>query len=77
MFFAAALPWIIRLLGFIRIAAMLLVGGGMFVHNIKAVHHTLAFMPSIAAELVLGLMFGAVSLLVVKLLEKLLKKQKR
>ena len=76
MFLVAALPWIIRVLGFVGTAAMLLVGGGMFVHNIKAVHHTLDFMPSIAAELVSGLMVGAVSLLVVKLLEKLLKKLK-
>jgi predicted DNA repair protein MutK len=75
MLLVAALPWIIRLLGFIGTAAMLLVGGGMFVHNIKAVHHTLDFMPSIAAELISGLMVGAASLLAVKLLEKLLKKQ--
>jgi hypothetical protein len=54
----------------------LLVGGGMFVHNINVVHHTLDFMPTIAAELASGLVVGAVSLLVVKLLETLLKKQK-
>jgi predicted DNA repair protein MutK len=76
MLLVAALPWIIRLLGFVGTAAMLLVGGGMFVHNIDVVHHTLDFMPTIAAELVSGLIVGAVSLLVVKLLETLLKKQK-
>ncbi len=77
MLLVAALPWIIRLLGFVGTAAMLLVGGGMFVHNIDIVHHTLAFMPTIIAELVSGLAVGAVSLPVVKLLEKLLKKQNR
>jgi uncharacterized protein len=76
MLLVAALPWIIRLLGFVGIAAMLLVGGGMFVHNIEQVHHTLDFMPSIAAELVSGLGVGAISLLIVKLLEKGLKKIK-
>jgi predicted DNA repair protein MutK len=76
MLLVAALPWIIRLLGFVGTAAMLLVGGGMFVHNIDVVHHTLDFMPTIAAELVSGLIVGAVSLLVVKLLETLLKKHK-
>ena len=73
MLLVAALPWIIHLLGFVGTAAMLLVGGGMFVHNIDAVHHTLDFMPTIAAELVSGLVVGAVSLLIVKLMEKVLK----
>ena len=73
MLLVAALPWIIRILGFVGTAAMLLVGGGMFVHNIDAVHHSLDFMPTIAAELVSGLVVGAMALLLLKLLEKLLK----
>jgi predicted DNA repair protein MutK len=77
MLLVAALPWIIRLLGFVGTTAMLLVGGGMFVHNIDRVHHTLDFMPMIVSELVSGLVVGAVSLLMVKLMEKVLKKQKR
>ena len=66
----ATLPWIIRMLSFIGTAAMLLVGGGMFVHNIEVVHHALGFMPTVTAELVSGLVVGAVSLLLVKLLVK-------
>ena len=77
MLLVAALPWIIRVLGFVGTAAMLVVGGGMFVHNIDAVHHTLDFMPTIAAELVSGLGVGAISLLMVKPMETLLKKRKR
>ena len=77
MLLVAALPWIIRLLGYVGTAAMLVVGGGMFVHNIDAVHHTLDFMPTIAAELVSGLGVGAISLLMVKPMETLLKKRKR
>ena len=77
MLLVAALPWIIRILGFVGTAAMLLVGGGMFVHNIDVVHHTLDFMPTIAAELVSGLVVGAVSLLVVKVMEKLLTRLNR
>ena len=34
---------------------MLVVGGGMFVHNIDAVHFVLAFLPSLLADLVSGL----------------------
>lgn len=55
-----ALPGVIRLLGIIGTIAMLLVGGGMFVHNIEVVHHALAFMPAYLAELVTGLIIGVV-----------------
>jgi len=56
----AALPHTIRLLGFIGTVAMLLVGGGMYVHNIDAVHHALHFLPGILAELLVGLILGTV-----------------
>ncbi|MEN8213983.1 MAG: DUF808 domain-containing protein [Pseudomonadota bacterium] len=61
-----ALPKVIRLLGFIGTVAMLLVGGGMFVHNIEAVHHALEFMPAMTAELAVGLAVGAILLLLMK-----------
>lgn len=62
----AALPKVIRLLSFIGTVAMLLVGGGMFVHNIDAVHHALAFMPPMVAELSVGLVIGAILLLLMQ-----------
>ena len=65
----AALPKVIRLLGVIGTVAMLLVGGGMFVHNIEAVHHVLDFMPTIAADLVAGLVIGAVLVAVMHLIK--------
>ncbi len=61
----ASLPKIIRLLGIIGTIAMLLVGGGMFVHNIEAVHHALDFLPSMTGELVAGLIVGAAILAVI------------
>ncbi len=54
-----SLPIIIRLLSIVGTIAMLLVGGGMFVHNIEAVHHALAFLPSMLGELTAGLIVGA------------------
>ena len=57
-----SLPKTIRLLGVIGTIAMLLVGGGMFVHNIRAVHHALEMLPSLAAELLAGLVVGAILL---------------
>lgn len=64
-----ALPWVIRLLGVIGTIAMLLVGGGMYVHNIELLHHYLEFMPSLAAELLVGLVVGAVIVGVVHLIK--------
>jgi uncharacterized protein len=55
----SSLPKVIRLLGIVGTVAMLLVGGGMYVHNIEAVHHALEFMPGLAAELATGLVLGA------------------
>ena len=57
-----SLPKIIRLLGVIGTIAMLLVGGGMFVHNIEAIHHALEMLPLLATELFVGLVVGAILL---------------
>ncbi len=59
------LPHAVRLLGIIGTVAMLLVGGGMYVHNIAWVHHALEALPTLAADLVAGLAIGAVLLLVI------------
>ncbi|MCW8900757.1 MAG: DUF808 domain-containing protein [Gammaproteobacteria bacterium] len=53
-----ALPKVIHLLGIIGTIAMLLVGGGMFVHNIDMLHQILSFFPALLADLVMGLIVG-------------------
>ena len=53
-----ALPRVIRLLGVIGTIAMLLVGGGMYVHNIDAIHHALHFLPGITRDLLVGVTLG-------------------
>jgi predicted DNA repair protein MutK len=58
----AALPKVIRLLGIVGTIAMLLVGGGMFVHNIDVLHHLLEAMPALVGELLVGLVVGGVLL---------------
>lgn len=65
----ASLPKIIRLLGIIGTIAMLLVGGGMYVHNIEIIHHALEFMPAMTAELLVGLVVGAILLLVMHMVK--------
>jgi len=66
----AALPKVIRLLTVVGTLAMLLVAGGIYVHNLHVIHETLAFMPSLLAELLVGLMVGSVVLGVEKLVMK-------
>lgn len=65
----SALPKIIRLLGIIGTIAMLLVGGGMFVHNIDVLHHFMAIMPALVANLIVGLVIGLILLLIMQLLK--------
>ncbi len=55
-----SLPHVIRLLGIIGTIAMLLVGGGMYVHNIEAIHHLLQALPTLAADMLAGVAVGIV-----------------
>ena len=61
-FLVASLPWVIRALGVIGTIAMLLVGGGMFTHNLHALHHAVEVMPAFFINLLIG---GAVGLVLV------------
>lgn len=69
-FLVVSLPWVIRGLSIIGTIAMLLVGGGMFTHNIDYVHHALAFMPSLLADFIVGFVVGAVLVGAMMLLPK-------
>jgi hypothetical protein len=62
-----ALPHLIRTLAVVGTFAMLLVGGGIFVHHSDFVHHTLDFMPSLFAELSAGFVAGVIVLMMVQL----------
>lgn len=53
-----SLPKIIRLLSVVGTVAMLIVGGGMFVHNVEVIHHGLALLPALVADLLAGLVIG-------------------
>ena len=61
-FLVAALPKVIKALTVIGTLAMLLVAGGIFVHNIHALHEFLHFIPSLLGELFVGLVVGAIAL---------------
>jgi len=63
----SALPKVIRVLTVVGTLAMLLVAGGIFMHNVHLIHDLLVFMPSLLAELLTGLLIGSVVLIVEKL----------
>ncbi len=66
-----ALPKMIKLLTVVGTLAMLLVAGGIYVHNIHQLHEALHFMPSLLAEVMVGLVLGMVVLLFEKLFMKI------
>lgn len=60
-----ALPLIIKALGIIGTVALLLVAGGLFLHNIPWLHHAAEGIPEMLASAVIGLVVGTVTLLLV------------
>lgn len=59
-FFMRALPVLIRIIGALGTAALVLVAGGIFVHNVHYIHELFYAWPSILAHTVTGLAIGLV-----------------
>ena len=72
-FLINALPKVIKSLSVIGTIALLLVSGGIFVHNLDFMHGLFENIPSILLEFIVGLVVGIVVLLIVKLGSKLWK----
>ena len=70
-FLVQALPKIIKSLSVIGTIALLLVSGGIFVHNIEYLHHFLEQIPSILRDFIVGLFVGAICVLIVKVFKML------
>ncbi|MBB6463947.1 DUF808 domain-containing protein [Flammeovirga kamogawensis] len=70
-----ALPWVIKSLTVIGTVAMLLVAGGIFVHNVPQIHEFLHAVPTILSELLTGTVVGIIALLIVTLFSSLFKKK--
>ena len=69
------LPYIIRGLGIIGTIAMVLVGGGIFVHNIHLIHDLVHSLPKILGEFLAGLVIGFVAYAIMTPLKKMFKKK--
>lgn len=74
-FFVNALPKVIKALSVIGTLALLLVSGGIFVHNIDFFHHFLPNVPAMLVEFVVGLVVGFVALLLFNGVKMLFKKK--
>lgn len=72
-FLISALPKVIKSLSVIGTIALLLVSGGIFVHNLDFMHGLFENIPGILLEFIVGLVVGIVVLLIVKLGVKLWK----
>ncbi len=66
-----ALPKVIRSLAVIGTIAMILVAGGIFMHNIPVLHEALHALPAIVAELIVGAVVGVAALLPMEIYGKM------
>ncbi len=70
-----ALPKVIKSLSVIGTIALILVAGGIFVHNIDFLHHVFPQWPSIVKEFTFGLIIGLMVLAIVNLFKKIFGKK--
>jgi predicted DNA repair protein MutK len=69
-FFVRALPKVITALTVIGTIAMLLVAGGIFVHNSHFIHDFVGGIPFIFGELLVGFIIGVVAVAVIMLIKR-------
>ena len=71
-----ALPLVIKGLAIIGTIALILVSGGIFVHNIEFLHHFMDTFPSIVGEFIIGIIVGLLAFGLVAIFKLLWKKIK-
>ncbi len=70
-----ALPIVIKTLSVIGTIALVIVSGGIFVHNLHFLHDYMPHLPVILNEMIVGLVVGGVALAVVSLAKRIFKKR--
>jgi predicted DNA repair protein MutK len=66
-----ALPIVIKFLAVVGTLALIMVSGGIFVHNIEYLHHLLPQLPSIIKEVAIGLIAGLAAVAIMTVGKKL------
>lgn len=70
-FLVDALPYVIKILGFVGTVALLLVSGQIFVHNIDYIHHIIpTAIPAMISEALVALVAGLLVVLIVTIFKK-------
>jgi predicted DNA repair protein MutK len=75
LFLVNTLPLIIKGLTFFGTLAMVLVGGGIYVHNVHAIHDWVHSIPTILGEFLIGLVVGAIAVAFVTIFKKIIGKK--
>ena len=65
------LPWVIKFLAVVGTLALLLVSGGIFVHNIEYFHHLLPQIPDTLKEFAIGIAAGLVVVILLTIIKKI------
>jgi predicted DNA repair protein MutK len=68
----SSLPIVVRLLTVIGTLAMLLVAGGIFIHNIESLHGIVDLLPVIVAELFVGFVVGIAAVGLIWIFERVM-----
>ncbi|MCL6219527.1 DUF808 domain-containing protein [Zunongwangia pacifica] len=76
-FLVSALPKVIKGLSVIGTIALMLVSGGIFVHNLDFLHGIFPQIPAMITEFCVGLIVGFIVLIVVKGISKIIKSFKK
>ena len=75
-YLVVSLPYVIKALSVIGTVAMLLVGGGIFSHNVDFVHHITENLITPLGDLLAGLVVGTVAYLVLTAVKRILRWKK-
>ncbi|MBX2931882.1 MAG: DUF808 domain-containing protein [Chitinophagaceae bacterium] len=67
-----SLPKIIKLLSVIGTIALLMVAGGLFLHNVSFIHHFVENIPELLASIIIGLVIGILVFLLVWVAQKII-----
>ncbi|RZK12680.1 MAG: DUF808 family protein, partial [Flavobacterium sp.] len=73
-FLVKALPVVIKALSVIGTIALILVAGGIFVHNVSFLHGLFPKIPSIITEFAVGIVAGLVIVALVTIVKKIISK---
>ena len=72
-----ALPYVIKGLAIIGTLALLLVAGGIFVHNIHFLHELAPKLPSLIKDFLVGLIVGSLALLLINIIKLIYRKVRK